>query len=125
MASPRKKVIPKLVPRSPATGRGRVSAIRISEDIKAQVAAWARRQSDKPSLSEAIRQLLERALSNAESSGQRSQTGARLAEKLAAREIEGMVDQSHPKAEQHRRKRRLLKGPGEFREMRGDQPKRK
>ena len=95
-----------------------------SEDLEAQIGAWARRQADKP-LSEAIRRLLERALSSAEPAGPASKTGVRLAEKLASREIEGMVDQSHTKAEQKRRKRPLTHGPKEFRDIRGDQPKRK
>jgi hypothetical protein len=111
--------------RPKTTGRGEGVLLRLHKPLTSAIDDWAKRQDDKPSRPEAIRRLLVRALSTAEQFGSPSKTGARLAEKLASREIEGMVDQSHPKAEQQRRKRRLLKGPGEFRDMRGDQPPRR
>jgi hypothetical protein len=46
----------------PATGRDPVTAIRLSEDLRAAIDAWARKQDDKPGRSEAIRRLVERAL---------------------------------------------------------------
>jgi hypothetical protein len=47
------------------------------------------------------------------------------APKLAARELETLGDQSQPVAEQQRRKRMLIRGPKEFREIRADLPKTK
>ena len=47
------------------------------------------------------------------------------ASKLATRELEGLGDKGQPLEEQDRRKRVLVKGPKEFREVRGDQPKMK
>jgi hypothetical protein len=44
---------------------------------------------------------------------------------LAARAIEKTVDKSQSAKEQQTRKRRLIKGPSEFRDIRRDQPKRK
>jgi hypothetical protein len=43
---------------------------------------------------------------------------------MAGREIDRLADQAATSEEQARRKRRLIKGPREFREMRGDLPKR-
>jgi hypothetical protein len=44
---------------------------------------------------------------------------------LAARAVEEATDKSQPAEEQQRRKRKLIKGPSEFRDIRRDQPKRK
>lgn len=52
-----------------------------------------------------------------------SKATARKASQLAAREIEGLRDKSQPAAEQQRRKRRLIRGPREFRDIREDQTK--
>jgi hypothetical protein len=46
----------------PATGQDPVTAIRLSEELRASIDAWAERQKDKPSRSEAIRMLIERGL---------------------------------------------------------------
>jgi len=46
----------------PATGRDPVTAIRLSQKLRASVDRWARQQPDKPSRSEAIRRLLEYAI---------------------------------------------------------------
>jgi hypothetical protein len=42
---------------------------------------------------------------------------------MAAEQIDKLADASAPEEERHARKRRLIKGPKEFREIRGDQPK--
>ena len=52
------------------------------------------------------------------------QTGVRTkksskASELAAQEIDRLIDPSAPDEERQRRKRRLLKGPKEFRDLRG------
>jgi hypothetical protein len=39
---------------------------------------------------------------------------------MAGEQIDKLADTSATDEERHRRKRRLLKGPGEFREIRGD-----
>jgi hypothetical protein len=46
----------------PATGQDPVSAIRLSPALRSAIEAWAKLQPDKPSRSEAIRQLVEFAL---------------------------------------------------------------
>jgi hypothetical protein len=41
------------------------------------------------------------------------------ASEMAAQEIERLIDPSAPEEERQRRKRRLVKGPKEFRDLRG------
>ena len=55
------KVIPKR-PGRPATGRDPVLAIRLPAALRSSIEAWAKRQFDRPSRSEAIRRLIEFAL---------------------------------------------------------------
>ena len=43
----------------PATGQNPVTAIRLSDKMRESVDAWAGRQDDTPSRSEAIRRLVE------------------------------------------------------------------
>jgi hypothetical protein len=50
---------------------------------------------------------------------------ASKASKLAARELEPLTDKSLPPEERDRRKRVLIRGPKEFRDIRGDLPKKK
>jgi hypothetical protein len=45
------------------------------------------------------------------------------AAEMAGREIDRLADQSATNEEQAQRKRRLIKGPREFRDMRGDLPR--
>jgi hypothetical protein len=42
---------------------------------------------------------------------------------MAAHQIDKLANPAMPEEERRARKRRLIKGPSEFREMRGDQPK--
>jgi hypothetical protein len=44
---------------------------------------------------------------------------------LASREIKDLGDTSQPLEEQQRRKRQLIQGPKEFRDIRADRPKSK
>jgi hypothetical protein len=46
----------------PATGQDPVTAIRLSAELRESVDEWAARQDDEPGRSEAIRRLVERAL---------------------------------------------------------------
>jgi alkanesulfonate monooxygenase SsuD/methylene tetrahydromethanopterin reductase-like flavin-dependent oxidoreductase (luciferase family) len=93
----------------------------------AELDAWIVSQ-DEPELSrpEAIRRLVEiglkaKAPARPVSKPARS---ARAAE-LAAKAIDGMIDPSAPPEERAQRRRRLTKGPPEFREDRVDLPKAK
>jgi hypothetical protein len=90
----------------------------------AAVDGWRRKQDNLPSRGEAIRRLVEQALQH-EPRRAGPYTGASKARSLAAQELDRLGDASVPDEERLRRKRRILKGPSEFRELRKDIPKRK
>ena len=76
--------------------------------------------------SEAIRRLVELGLKLKTPARPVSKPGRRLrAQELAAKAIEKIIDPSAPPEERAQRRRRLTKGPPEFREDRVDQPKAK
>ena len=77
----------------------------------------------KPPRPEAIRRLVEQALAAARAPRKRSKKSATRAGEIAGQELDRIADQSLPVEERERRKRRLTKGPQEFREMRDDLPK--
>jgi hypothetical protein len=84
---------------------------------------WRKQQHDQPSRSSAVRQLAETSLAK---TGQQSRVRRRpgpAANDMAARVIDTLADQSAPPENLAKRKRRLLKGPEEFRNIREDQPK--
>ena len=64
-------------------------------------------------------------LASAHPMARRSKKAAAKASKLAGQMIDFLSDGSAPIEEREKRKRRLLKGPPEFREMRADLPKSK
>src|SRR3954452_10625166 len=101
----------------PATGKDPLMAFRASPIMRASVVKWAENQPDEPTLSEAIRRLVESALErDANSVARPSGQSAAKAKELAAKAIDGLTDAAAPAEEQASRKRRLLKGPEEFRE---------
>lgn len=84
---------------------------------------WRHLNPEPPTRAEAIRRLIEKGLGGPLSTRQPNEESAHKASELAATELETLGDKSQSVDEQQRRKRRLLKGPKEFREMRGDQGK--
>jgi hypothetical protein len=56
----------------PATGRDPMIGLRASPKLRRQIEAWAKRQDDKPSLSEAMRRLIEAGLRDNDADGARS-----------------------------------------------------
>jgi hypothetical protein len=117
-----KKVPPKKRGR-PATGRDPVTAIRLSPKIRSTVDRWAARQFDRPGRSEAIRRLVELGLASAQPVRLRGKKSTSKASDMAGKEIDRMGDKSATDEERTSRKRRLLKGPTEFRDFRSDHPK--
>jgi hypothetical protein len=98
---------------------------RASPVLRASVVKWAENQSDSPSLPEAIRRLVELGLT-AKSKGRKSNVAQGLrAREMAGDAIDGLTDVTAHSDDQASRKRRLLKGPEEFREARIDRPKAK
>jgi hypothetical protein len=109
----------------PATGKGEPLLVRVQPSQLADIDAWIARQSPKPTRAEAIRKLVDAGLSNAPKSGRQTRRGSpHKASKLAAREVDRAGDRSLPPEEHARRKRALVRGPKEFRDIRADQPNR-
>ena len=107
----------------PPTGIGSPVGLRLYPDLEQKIDVWASKQPDKPGRPEAIRQLLEQALGAGTTKRVPSQETVIKAHQLAAREIEALSDKSQPEEEQRQRRRRLVRGPTEFRDIRKDQPK--
>jgi hypothetical protein len=91
-----------------------------------KIVDWASEQKDDPPRSEAIRRLVELGLTvRATKAKQAPVARADRAKELASKAIDRMSDPTvHPDELAHRR-RRLTKGPEEFREVRVDRPKAK
>ncbi|WP_244562158.1 hypothetical protein [Bradyrhizobium lablabi] len=120
------KVVPQNRRGRPATGRDPVTAIRLSIELRENVDAWAAKQPEAPSRSEAIRRLVELGLQVKMPARPVSNPGRKLrAQELATKAIEKMIDPAAPPEERAQRRSRLTKGPTEFREARVDLPKAK
>ncbi len=90
-----------------------------------RVDAWATQQGDQPGTSEAIRRLVELGLASATTGRAKKSATSSKSSSLAAAQIEKMIDPALPTEERETRKRRLLKGPSEFQDVRKDRkPKR-
>jgi hypothetical protein len=107
----------------PATGKTPMMGFRADPVIRATIIRWAEKQRDAPTLSEAIRRLVELGLTVKMKAKQPSPARAARAKELAAKAIDKMIDPAAPPEEQAQRRRRLIKGPLEFREDRVDLPK--
>ena len=100
--------------------------MRASPEFLKSVDKWRAKQEDKPSRAEAIRRLVELGLTVKASARPVSKPGRRLrAQDLAKTAIDKMSDPSASPEERNQRRRRLTKGPSEFRDERVDQPKAK
>jgi metal-responsive CopG/Arc/MetJ family transcriptional regulator len=99
-------------------GRDPVTAVRLPRNIWAQIDRW-RREHGVRTRSEAIRRLVEQALGS-DPERRPSRQAAAKASELAGQEIDRLADPSATKEEQAKRKRRLIKGPREFRRARRD-----
>jgi hypothetical protein len=95
------------------------SDIRLSPNLTAAIDKWAE-ENGVSSRSEATRQLLRLGLAASKPLPQRNLQAASKALELAAQELDKLIDPSTPDEERKMRKRRLLRGPKEFRDMRGD-----
>ena len=100
-------------------------SVRCNEKILIRLDEWRRAQRDMPSRATAILRLVERALPGTTATYQRSSGSRRKAAEMAEREIDRLGDERVSGEERAQRKRRLIKGPREFRDMRRDRPKTK
>jgi hypothetical protein len=108
----------------PAHRHTSVTAIRLSAEIRRSVDEWASAQTDNPSRSEAIRRLIALGLVG-QFSRRHTQKAISSASEMAGQAIDRLSDRSAPIEEREIRKRRLVKGPKEFREFRDDLPRSK
>jgi hypothetical protein len=102
----------------PATRKDPLVRIHLSRAMIDQIDAWAARNG--ATRSEAIGGLVELGLAASKPSSRRDPKAASRASEMAGEQIDKLADSSATDEERHRRKRRLLKGPGEFRDIRGD-----
>lgn len=107
---------------APSSGKGTLIGLRLAPATLARVDRWAASQRDDPSRPEAIRRLVELALGIGQRAGARTKKAAQAAE-MASEEIDRLVDPSASDDERQSRKRRLIKGPKEFLDLRRNRPK--
>jgi hypothetical protein len=110
----------------PATGTAPLVGVRMTEELQAQIKAWAKNQKDDPPLASAIRRLVEIGLSRSTSPKtarvlSTAKQGAERAAELAA-DVIGDHMPNTSEEEKSTRQRRLIKGPTEFRGVRRDRP---
>ena len=97
---------------------------RADSITRAAIVKWAESQPDTPSLSEAIRRLVELGLSVKTRSAPSERQRAAMAD-LASKAIDSLTAEAPNNDETASRKLYLIKGPEEFREDRVDLPKAK
>ena len=100
-----------------STGHDAVATIRLSSELREGVDAWAAEQSDKPARPEAILRLIELGLETTHRRESAPNRAAKASE-MAAQQIDRISDPSATEEERQLRKRRLIKGPKEFRDIR-------
>src|SRR5215471_7148244 len=99
------------------TGHDPLMTIRFSSELRESVDAWAAKQSDKPARPEAILRLIELGLETAHRREPLTNRAAKASE-MAAQAIDRLSDPSATDEERQVRKRRIIKGPKEFRDIR-------
>lgn len=120
------KVVPKKRGR-PATGKDPLMGFRAAPVMRATVIKWAENQPDHPTLSEAIRRLVEIGLSKSEPPKRPKVLSTAKQSVARARELATATldKQSDPAASDEERKvikRKLVEGPSVFRDARKDRP---
>jgi hypothetical protein len=110
----------------PRSGIRPLMGFRADPAIRAAIVRWAENQPDIPSLSEAIRRLVEIGLSRSTSPKRprvlsTAKQGAERAVELAS-DVIGKQMPNTSNEEKATRRRRLIKGPSEFRNVRRDRP---
>jgi hypothetical protein len=114
--------------RGPApTGKGTLVGVRLQPDQLKALDDWISKQAAPLTRPEAIRAMMETILHilSKDPGEKPAGAGAARAKELAAKAIDKMTDAAASADDQASRKRRLLKGPEEFRETRVDRLKAK
>jgi Arc/MetJ-type ribon-helix-helix transcriptional regulator len=94
--------------------------VRLTPEAVFAVEKWAR--GTHTTRSEAIRQLVELGLANAHRAQVRTKRAVKASE-MAGQEVDRLGDPSATDEERQLRKRRLIKGPKEFRDIRANRAK--
>jgi hypothetical protein len=105
-----------------ATATGEPVLVRVQPDLAKFLDDWRRKQEDLPGRPEAIRRLVELGLT-VKVTRKKSAIQRRRANEMAASQIDNMTDKAAAEGDQASRKRRLLKGPEEFQNVRQDRKK--
>jgi hypothetical protein len=103
------------------TGKGTLIGVRLLDDPLSNLDTWIAKKESDLSRPEAIRRLVELGLTVKTA----AVTRAARAVELAAKAIDKMADPTAHPQERDQRRRRLTKGPEDFREVRVDGPKAK
>jgi hypothetical protein len=98
---------------------------RAAPALRAAIVKWAEGRPDKPTLSEAVRRLVELGLTVKTGGGAKSDKQKARASELAGTAIDRLHEAAASSDDKASRKRRLVKGPSEFRDVRVDRPRRK
>jgi hypothetical protein len=115
------KVMPKKRGRGrPATGKDPQVVLRMPPELIAAADAWG--QANDLGRSEAIRRLVELGLTAKTKSAPSERQRAAFAD-LASKAIDSLTAGTPDNDEKASRKRRLIKGPEEFQQVRVDRPK--
>jgi hypothetical protein len=126
MVSMKRKTVITKKRRGPApTGVGTLVGVRLQPDQLAGLDSWIKRQDAERTRPEAIRRLVEIGLGSSKVARSQKRSDSPTARDLAAVQIDRLTDSTAPAEERASRKRRLLKGPEEFRDLRIDRGKRK
>ena len=99
--------------------------VRIPPTEMKPIDDWISEREEFVSRPEAIRRLVEIGLGSAKVARAQKRSDSPTARDLAAVQIDRLIDPAAPAEEQAHRKRHLLKGPEEFREVRVDRVKKK
>jgi hypothetical protein len=102
------------------TGKGTLIGVRMQPDELAVLDSWLTRDGRGLTRPQAIRLLVELGLGAAKPIAQTSANTSTKAKELAGQAIDGLADPRASTEERAERKRRLLKGPEEFLDLRRD-----
>jgi hypothetical protein len=97
--------------------------IGFDREMLEAVEKWRAKQKPIPTVSDAIRRLVGTAIAASRPAKPRSEKATARARDMAAHAIDQMSDRTAPAEDRDARKKRLLKGPREFRDIRVDLPK--
>ena len=102
------------------TGTGTLIGVRCLDDLLDRIDTWRATQEGDVSRPDAIRRLAEQALAGTQPTKQRSPKARSKALDLASKQIDKLSIHRLTDVERQQRKRRLLKGPKEFQDIRAD-----